>query len=704
MIDHPFGWQSLLPPLIAIFLAIVTRRVMLSLLLGIFVGALILTNWDPMGAVTTMCNDHLLKKLLDSGTLHIFFFTMLMGAMVGMINRSGGMRGLVNVVTPFASNRKRGQFVTWLLGGFVFFDDYANTMLLGNTMRPLTDRLKISREKLAYLVDSTAAPISGLALISTWVATELDYVRAGVVQLPGIEEAEATATATTLFIQSIPYRFYVLWALLFVPIVALLGRDFGPMWKAEKRAAEGLRENGTELDESNLHHDPTAPESETKSRWFNAVIPILVTVFGVVAFLYISGKGEVDDDAGLMEIFGNADSYSALLWGALSGAMCAYIMILPQRVIPAAELSRAAGNGAMLMVPALGILWLAQVMSTMTGNGDSDSSAIEKANSLAQVNAADAQILEQIADEPAPSIVEAMTSLVESDYASYLKAAEAATPEKQAELWNGFSDRAQSRLSFLADRDAFAKKLSGFGWDEARLAGLSSTFEVSESSALTFEAYSASDGETNEGVDDDSSSQSISFPCLSDPYVGSNQRLYTGDFLSAQLEKISKGEGPYPDSQVMIFLKDNFVKLLPTLVFVLAGIVAFSTGTSWGTMGIMVPLVIPLAYSQLAIGGQVSMDSPIFLCCLGSVLAGAIFGDHCSPISDTTVLSSQASGCDHVAHVRTQLPYALLVGFVAIALGTLPIGYGINVWLMLPAGVVLLFVFLFLFGKRVNVS
>ena len=163
-----------------------------------------------------------------------------MGAMLGIIQRTGGMHGLVEAITPLARTRGGGQVVTWLTGLVIFFDDYANTLLLGSTFRPLFDRLKISREKLAYVVDSTAAPVAGLALVSTWVAVEIDYVDQGLENLTLADELKAF----DLFVASIPYRFYMLMALFFVPLTALLGRDFGPMLKSE-RLAKAARDEST---------------------------------------------------------------------------------------------------------------------------------------------------------------------------------------------------------------------------------------------------------------------------------------------------------------------------------------------------------------------------------------------------------------------------------------------------------------------------
>ena len=560
--EHPFGWLSLLPPVVAILLAIVTQRVVPSLLVGIFAGGFVLEHGNPLPAVSNTLTIHLWPTLADSSKLRVFAFTLLMGSMIGIVNRCGGMRGLVDVVSGWARNRRGGQIVIWCLGLFVFFDDYANTLLLGTTLRPLADRLRISREKLAYLVDSTAAPVAGLALVSTWVAVEIGYIQDGLDKLPMEQEWNAFA----LFVQSIPYRFYVVWALLFVPIVAWFGRDMGPMLHAERLSVQG--HVGPAQTDEPVRRDPTSPSAQTPARWYNAVVPIAITVGAIMYLLYATGRAHfgADADPTMWEVLGESNSYSSLFWGALAGALVATLLSLLQRLLTIRQILEAAGFGARLMVPALVILWLASSLSSMAGNRPS---------------AADQKLAE--------------VQLIESD-------------EKPSE---GRANR------------------------------------------------------PNE-------------------YPYSAYRLYTGNYLGKLLEETLP------------------MWLLPTLVFLLSIVVAFSTGTSFGTMGIIMPLAIPLVHSMLSSGGElVSPTHPIFLAAVSSVLAGAIFGDHCSPISDTTVLSSQASGCNHVAHVRTQLPYALLVGAVSIVCGTLPIGLGVPVWLLLPLGPLVLAVLLRILGKPV---
>ena len=566
--EHPFGWLSLLPPAVAILLAIVTQRVVPSLLVGILVGGLVLEHGSLLPAVSNSLTIHLWPTLADWGKLRVFAFTLLMGSMIGIVNRCGGMRGLVNVVSVWARNRREGQMVVWALGLFVFFDDYANTLLLGTTLRPLTDRLRISRQKLAYLVDSTAAPVAGLAVVSTWVAVEIGYIQDGLDKLP----IDGQWNAFAIFVQSIPYRFYVLWALLFIPIVAWLGRDMGPMLHAERNS---LR-SGPRATRDSIRNDSHSHYSQISARWYNAIVPIGVTVGSIMYLLYSTGRAQfpAGADPTIWKVLGESNSYSSLFWGALAGAVVAAAMSALQRLLSLRQIVEAAAHGARLMVPALIILWLASSLSSMAGNKPS-------------------------------------------------KAGEAISQDTPSAAMEGLV----------------------------------------------------------RGPDQDDPSRSLE---AANPYPYSSYRLYTGSYLGELLE-------------------ENLpVWTLPTLVFLLSVVVAFSTGTSFGTMGIIMPLAIPLVHSMLTSNGnQLPAADPIFLAAISGVLAGAIFGDHCSPISDTTVLSSQASGCDHVAHVRTQLPYALLVGAVSIVCGTLPIGLGVPVWVLLPLGPVLLAVLLRVLGKPV---
>lgn len=558
MEPHPYGWLSLLPPLVAIALAIVTRKAAVSLLLGILCGALLTTGGDFFQAVYDTCEVHLWPTFSDPGKLRVFSFTLLMGGMIGVICRCGGMQGLIQLISPLAKTRRGGQLVTWLLGLLIFFDDYANTILLGSTLRPLCDRLKISREKLAYLVDSTAAPVAALSLLSTWVAVEIEYVREGVETLGGATDWKAI----DLFMGSIPYRFYILSSLALIPMIALSGRDFGPMLRAERRR---LKDSHKEPEDAAEVLD--AMSVDMPARWYNAVLPIVVTL-GVVMWLMYSTGLEVltttrpDVEPTLRNILGEAKSSFSLQYGALVGFLLAMFLASVQRLVTLPQLMQAAGQGARIVLPAIAILWCASALSRMTG-----SRSVEGAPTVAS-------------------------------------------------------------------------------------------------------------------------------------YEFKDHRLYTGDFLAQSF--LSSQEADLESDEESI---STMVKLLPTIVFLLAAGLSFATGTSFGTMGIMLPIVVTLVHALLsAEGAMVASTNPIVLASVGSVLAGAVFGDHCSPISDTTILSSQSCACDHVAHVITQMPYAILVGTVSVVFGTLPLGWGVSVWLLLPMQVVALFVVLTIVGQKAEAS
>lgn len=559
--EHPYGLLSLLPPVVAIALAIITRHAVLSLLAGLACGSLLTSGGNLFHAAYDLLEVHLWPTITDPSKLRIFSFTLLMGGLIGLIIRSGGMQGLVRLIAPLASNRRSGQLTTWLMGMVIFFDDYANSLLIGNTFKPVCDRLKISREKLAYIVDTTAAPVAGLSLLSTWVAVELEFIDQGIGAIGGT----TNLAAIELFIDSIPYRFYVLGALFLVPLIAWTGRDFGPMWVAESKRANHPDEpdpSGSWL-QTEVAEELDVPTQG--SHWLNALLPIAVTLGIVILLILKTGSAALAKRAGadanppLREIIGAADSSIALQYGSLAGLVVAMLMYRAQGLMDLAEMARAIRRGAGLVIPAIAILWFASALSRMTS------------------------------DRPV---------------------------ESNREVTQGPAD---------------------------------------------------------------------------DPYPHRDHRLYTGAFLGQLIANQANGE-----------VRGGWtLKLLPTIIFVLASIVSFCTGTSFGTMGMLTPLVLPLAYRMIAEQGAVSADNPLLLASLGAVLAGAIFGDHCSPISDTTIMSAQASGCDVMAHTLTQLPYALLVGGVAIVLGTFPAGLGAPPLVLVPLQFAALVLFMRLFGRRV---
>ncbi|MBC8425564.1 Na+/H+ antiporter NhaC family protein [bacterium] len=506
------GWLSVLPPLLAIGLALITRQVMLSLLLGVWVGAMILVGGNPLSAVLRVGDTYLVDALADRSHAAIILFSTLLFGMVGVLSRNGSMQGVVDVLSRRVRTRRGGQTATATLGLAIFFDDYANTLLVGNTMRPLTDRLSISREKLAYLVDSTAAPVTTVAVISTWVGFEVGLIQ---------DSLPAGESGYLFFLRSLPYNFYPLLTLAMVFLVAVTGRDFGPMAKAEGRAAGGqLLRRGARpaADPKGLAPDTAAAGSA--SPWL-AVIPILTVVLLTVCGLWWHGRQEllVQGAAAdsLREILKAADSLSVLMWSSLGGTLMAIGLSIGARRLDLQGSIDAWIEGARAMLIAMVILVLA---------------------------------------------------------------------------WS----------------------------------------------------------------------------------------------LSAVCDEL--GTGPWLVEASRDVLSPHF---LPALAFLLAAAVSFSTGTSWGTMAILIPIILPLA-AALPVGDGVSaqLREVIALASTSSVLAGAVFGDHCSPISDTTILSSMASGSDHMDHVRTQLPYALVAGGVAVCVGYLPAGFGLSPWISLLCGALLL--------------
>jgi Na+/H+ antiporter NhaC len=429
------------------------------------------------------------------------------------------MMAVVKMVVSRAQTAMGAQVAAWLMGLMIFFDDYANTLVVGNTARPITDQLKISREKLAYIVDSTAAPVVSIALITTWIGYEVSLIDEA---LQGITELE-DVPAYEIFLQSIPYSFYPILAIVFVFMVAVTGRDMGPMYTAEVRARNG-KVLSVDEDEESENSETLEPKPDAPARPLNAFVPIIVLVVALLGGLYATGDGDT-----IRDIIGDADPYKAMMWASFIGALTAAAMSIGQRILTTHETVDAWYGGARATLFGMIVLVLAWSMADVT------------------------------------------TALHAKDYL----------------------------ITILGESIPAA-------W-------------------------------------------------------------------------------------------------VPAAVFVLAGVTAFATGTSWGTMGILVPLVVPLAWAVMTVNGMTEVgDMHILYSSVSCVLAGAVWGDHCSPISDTTVLSSIASGCNHIEHVRTQLPYALLVGLVAIVIGTVPGGYGVPPWVSLLVGGVVLYVVLRLRGRQAD--
>ncbi|MDZ7695115.1 MAG: Na+/H+ antiporter NhaC family protein [Balneolaceae bacterium] len=255
--------------------------------------------------------------------MSIIVFTLLIGGMVGVITDNGGTRGIIKAITRYVRTKTHGQLITSLMGFIVFFDDYANTMVVGNTMRPLTDKLRISRAKLAYLVDATAAPIATVALVSTWIGAMVGFISDAQAKMPEFNEA-----AYSVFFNSLPYNFYAFFTIFFVILIAWSGRDFATMLKARINLYKAKHD--TSLDRYNVYKEKIKEDEKKKqtSHWINAAIPIATLVLGCIGGLYLTGEG-----SNIQEIIETADSYRALLWGGLLSMVVAIIMTLSQNLL-----------------------------------------------------------------------------------------------------------------------------------------------------------------------------------------------------------------------------------------------------------------------------------------------------------------------------------------------------------------------------------
>ncbi len=521
------GYVTLLPPLVAIVLALLSRQVVISLFAGVWVGAVLVHGFNPLTSFLRSVDTYIVHSLSDIDHAFIILFSLSLAGMVGVITASGGVRGIVELVSRRARTARSGQLATALLGVVIFFDDYANALIVGNTMRPLTDRLRISREKLSFLVDATAAPVATIGIISTWTAYQLGLITE---ELPGAGLAEATPYL--FFLMSIPFSFYSILMLCLVFLSAGSGRDFGAMREAEKRCRTTgavLREGAEPLVSDEMSEFDAG--SGKAAHWINAVAPILCVVLFTLLGLYATGleaaRAGGSEAPSLREVMGQGDSFRALLWAAV---------------------------GASVVAGALALR-----------GGWSFSKVIDR----------------------------------------WIRGAKSI---------------------------ALAVVILLLAW-------------------------------------------SISAVC---------KELHSGDYILSAMRDVLT------------------VEYTPVLAFVIAGIIAFATGTSYGTMGILIPVLLPLA-GQLSIQAGLEQPAIAHLCqaTVAAILGGSVFGDHCSPISDTTVLSSMASGADHVDHVRTQFPYALLVAAVCVPCYLL-VGYGWSWIVVLPLGAAAVFTLFRLVSARVE--
>jgi len=283
-----FKWYSILPPFLAIFLALLLQRTLLALFAGVWLGATLLEGSNPVFGLWRFIHKYLYEEaLLDQFRLDIIGFVIALCATVGLLTRGAGIQGFVNKIVGLAKTVRSTQMVTYLLGLGIFFDDYTNCIIVGNTSRPLTDRMKISREKLSYIVDSTAAPVAGLSMVSTWIAYEVSTFS------PQLPEAGITQGAYEVFVQTIPFRFYCIMTLAFIAMQIFFQRDFGPMRTAENRArksGEVIRSKGRPLVSSSMTE--IRPKTGAPPRWLNAFLPISVIVIVTLEEMWRLGGGD----------------------------------------------------------------------------------------------------------------------------------------------------------------------------------------------------------------------------------------------------------------------------------------------------------------------------------------------------------------------------------------------------------------------------
>ena len=454
---------ALLAPVIAIALALITKEVYSSLFVGVVIGAILNSGFSFTGTVDTAVSDGLIAAVADSSG--IFIFLVLLGILVALINKSGGSQAFGRWAKTHIKTKAGAIIATFLLGVFIFIDDYFNCLTVGSVMAPVTDSHKISRAKLAFIIDATAAPICMIAPISSWAAA-----------VSGCVESE-TYSGIELFVRAIPYNFYSLLTLGFIILIAVIGFDYGKMADVEIKAGNGdLGMIKTTVS------DEEQTEASKKGKVIDLILPVVVLIIsGIVGLIYIGYKEE--GVTNVIDAFGSTDAYVGLPWGCIIALIIIIAYLMARRLITFKDAMDCIPKGFIAMVPAILILTLATALKNMTGS---------------------------------------------------------------------------------LGADVYVKEL---------MAGAAS----------------------------------------------------------------------------------GLTSFLPAIIFVVACFLAFATGTSWGTFGILIPIVT----------NMFSEGDPLLFIGISACLAGAVCGDHCSPISDTTIMASAGAQCNHIEHVQTQLPYAITVAAVS---------------------------------------
>ncbi len=452
---------ALVPPLVAIVLALITKETYSSLFIGIVVGALFVAGFQPVAALDTMINDGFIGAIADGWNAGIFMFLVLLGIMVALVNAAGGSAAFGRWAVKHVHTRTGALLSTFLLGVLIFIDDYFNCLTVGSVMRPVSDSHRISRAKLAYIIDATAAPICMIAPISSWAAAVSATA----------QDLDTGISGIQLFIRAIPYNFYSLLTIVFVVAISIMGFDYGPMAKAEMKALKG--------DVGSLGNEEE--QSVPGASIWDMLIPVIVLiVFCIIGMMYVGGFW---NGASLVDSFADTDASVGLPWGSIVAVIITFVYLLCRRVITFKDATACITKGFIAMVPAMLILTFALTLKNMTG------------------------------------------------------------------------------------------------------------------------------------------------------------LLGAADYVAGLVEGAAAG----------------LFSMLPAVIFLVALGLAFATGTSWGTFGILIPIVLPVFASE----------PELLMIGISACLAGAVCGDHISPISDTTIMASAGANVNHIEHVSTQLPYALTVAGIS---------------------------------------
>lgn len=493
---------ALLPPVIAIALALITKEVYSSLFIGILAGALLYSNFSFAGTLDHLFADGFISSIADSYNIGIIIFLVVLGAIVALMNKSGGSAAFGRWASSHIKSRAGAQLATICLGVLIFVDDYFNCLTVGSVMRPVTDKFKVSRAKLSYIIDATAAPVCIIAPISSWAAAVAGFVSED--QVGGLE----------LFIRAIPYNFYALLTIVMMVSIVLMKFDYGPMKLHEYNAEHN---NDLFSEAARTVSEQAEEKGNENGKVWDLVAPVgVLIVCCLIGLIYSGGFFSADGDAyhDFVSAFSNADASVGLVYGSFGGLIFSIIYFMARKVLSFKECMDSVPEGFKAMVPAIMILACAWTLKTMT-------------------------------------------------------------------------DSLGAKI-FIAE------------------------FVRNEASA--------------------------------------------------------------------------FIPLLPAIVFLIGVGLSFATGTSWGTFGILIPIVLAV------FGGSISQE--ISIISISACMAGAVCGDHCSPISDTTIMSSAGAQCNHINHVSTQLPYAMTAAAVSLV-SYIAAGFIRNVWICLPLGIVLMIATMF---------